>query len=109
MRQTLYDIERGRRWGRGNKSFEICEHQKVTVRNYRETGECKACSSLKSNQSFFVPDTSPIFNLGLGCETRGIRHAERVARRQGKIPIGDTPFETVARREWPDHPLVEKM
>lgn len=41
----------------------------------------------------YVENTTPSFNLGLGCITHGTRHAEKIARSKGLQPIGDAPLK----------------
>ena len=45
----------------------------------------------ESNPSFYIPNTDPKFNMGLGCITHGTRHAEKLAKTRGLVPIGDAP------------------
>jgi hypothetical protein len=52
----------------------------------------------KRNRAFFVPDTTPRFNQGLGCITNGTRDAENKAKRLGLTPIGDVPIDKVFSR-----------
>lgn len=40
---------------------------------------------------------TPRWNRGLGCFTSSIHEGEKIARRKGIIPIGDTPIERVHR------------
>lgn len=61
------------------------------------------------NKTFFVYDTKPRFNQGLGCVTEGTRHAEQIAKSRGLEPIGDAPLKTVAKQYWPDHPMTKGL
>ena len=89
------------------------EYGKIQVINGKENVVAK-CSldeyeAPEKNKTFFVYDTKPKFNVGLGCVTEGTRHAEKIAKKRGLEPIGDAPLKTVARQFWPDHPLTKGM
>lgn len=40
-------------------------------------------------ETAYVEKTEPFFNRGLGCITNGTRHAEKIAKQKGLIPVGD--------------------
>lgn len=84
--KRLVDHEKSRRWGRGTVNFRICEHNKVTIRNGRETKECNPCQS--STGVTKTKDFEPHFNLGLGGYVESKSDMNRAAKQAGLIPIG---------------------
>ncbi len=48
-----------------------------------------------SQPSFYVPDMTEKFNIGLGVMTCGTRDAEKKAKKLGKMPIGDARMDQV--------------
>lgn len=88
---------------------QICEHGKTTVSGGKLTGNCKACDrNSEVNDAFFIPNTTPFFNRGLGCVTNGTRGAEKAAKEiskrtgQNLIPLGGQPIEKVFKKEKKD-------
>lgn len=83
--------------------------------------DCTSCGKksdlqVSSNRNLFsvsgIPE-SPQFNPGLGAVTKGTKHAERLAKERGMIPVGNEKVETVnkyfdkvkddkAKRSWED-------
>ena len=91
-KQTLFDLTRG---VRGRIKFRCCGHLVYSIEEYEETGNiCRECFP-KAYDSFFVPNTSEFFNVGLGCMTKGTRHAERIAKKKGLVPIGDARLKDI--------------
>ena len=74
--------------------FKICEHDKVTIRGGKQTGNCISCSDVP-NESFYTENLSQKFNIGLGCYTYGTRDAEKKAKARGLVPIGDAKINEV--------------
>lgn len=56
-----------------------------------------------SGVNFYIENTNPKFNLGLGQITNGTRHAEKVAKQKGLEPIGDAPVPMPDRNRDSKH------
>lgn len=56
------------RWGKGSTCFQICEHQKVTIRDFKQTGECPSCNrrSAIGESAAVVVHSHEYFNAGTG-------------------------------------------
>lgn len=88
--------------------FEICKHNKVTITGGKETHACELCNG-PVNETHYVPDVSPKFNLGLGMITYGTRDAEKKAKARGLMPIGDAKINQVFSRPKSDiTPILEE-
>ena len=85
-RETVFDKTRGIK---ARLKYRMCEHGKVLIDNYEPKDYCSECFGGVKN-SFYIPNTEPFFNHGLGCVTHGTRHAEKIAKSRGLEPIGDT-------------------
>lgn len=89
--KTLFDETRGIK---GRIKDRFCEHGKWVIEDYIETDACRLCSR-EEVEVFSIPNTTPFFNHGLGCVTRGTRDSERIAKRMGRIPIGREPVKGI--------------
>lgn len=108
MGKTLFQEKHPDRWGKGNICTRICEHNVITIRDFKQTRACKTCNKkARADEAFYVPDTTEFFNTGLGCFTSGTRHAEKIARKRGLVPAGDSNLKTVYRQYFPNHPLTK--
>lgn len=61
----------------------------------------------KGEQAFFVPNTEPFFNAGLGCITYGTRDAEKKGKKLGLICTGGEKLKKIPEK---DHitPILEE-
>lgn len=84
--QTGADLERARRWGKGKTCMKICQHGKVTIRDFQPTKACEACDS--STAVTKSRDFQPHFNAGLGCWVESRSEEKRVARSMGLLEAG---------------------
>lgn len=85
--RTLADRERTSRWGKGKTFFQICEHGKVTIRNFEKTHDCMNCN--KSTGITKTKDFEPHFNAGLGAWVESKSEMNKLAKQKGMIHIGD--------------------
>lgn len=107
MSESLYDIERRRRWGSAKKVVtKYCRHGKRLVFGGEPDEYCALCQGDRG-ESFFVPDMTERFNHGLGCMTSGTRDAEKKAKAKGLIPLGDAKPREVFKELWPNHPMAK--
>lgn len=106
MHKTLFDKTRGIK---APTKFSMCQHGVVLVDDFKPKDHCEACYPTDRDESFMVENMTPFENRGLGCITYGTRDAERIAKKRGLTPIGDTDFKTVAKSVWPNHPLTRSL
>ena len=69
-------------------SMSYCVHGKLTIKDGEPYEECPLCE--RGRASFMVhteEEHNSKLNIGLGCQTRGTRHAEQMARKKGLTPI----------------------
>lgn len=95
----------------GRVKFKMCSHGVIKIDDYEFTGDrCKECGDcVEVEKTFATQDLTPRFNQGLGCVTNGTRHAEKIAKEKGLIPIGDATMKQVAKQHWGDHPLTKGL
>lgn len=85
--ETMAQREKRTRWGKGLKLFQICEHNKVTIRRGKFTHECGVCD--KGYRATKSVDFQPHFNMGLGCYVESKSEMKRLAKERGMVAIGD--------------------
>lgn len=113
--KQLWELDRGIK-GNRKTIFVICRHGKITVKDGKPFEYCDACATKDIHRSEIEFPTvhteeehNASMNIGLGCKTRGTRHAEQIAKQKGLTPIGDTPFKDVAKSVWSDHPMTRSL
>ena len=112
MRRKDTPFERDRGIKGNRKTFmAYCPHGKLVIKDYLPFEHCESCTVKKARTvNIHVEEEHMAFdNIGLGCKTRGTRHAEQIAKSRGLTPIGDADFKSVARSVWSDHPLTRSL